>query len=62
VPIAVWGVIVAGGLVLGSIPFFVGLIVVMPVLGHATWHHYRRTVVAEPRSEVLPESPPETQP
>jgi uncharacterized membrane protein len=62
VPIAVWGVIVAGGLVLGSIPFFVGLIVVMPVLGHATWHLYRRTVVAEPRSEVLPESPPETQP
>ena len=47
-PIAVWGLIVAGGLLLGSIPFFLGLIVVMPVLGHATWHLYRRTVVAEP--------------
>ena len=47
-PIAVWGLIVAGGLVLGSIPFFLGLIVVMPILGHATWHLYRRTVVAEP--------------
>ena len=34
---------------LGSIPFFLGLIVVMPILGHATWHLYRRTVVAEPR-------------
>ena len=51
VPIAVWGMIVAGGLVLGSIPFFLGLIVVMPILGHATWHLYRRTVVAEPERE-----------
>jgi len=41
---AAWGVIVAGGLVLGSIPLFVGLIIVMPVLGHATWHLYRRLV------------------
>ncbi len=49
VPIAVWGLIVAAGLVLGSIPLFLGLIVVMPILGHATWHLYRRTVVAEPR-------------
>jgi uncharacterized membrane protein len=39
-----WGFIVAAGLVLGSLPLFVGLIVVMPVLGHATWHLYRRVV------------------
>jgi uncharacterized membrane protein len=39
-----WGLIVAGGLVLGSLPFFLGLIVVMPVLGHATWHLYREVV------------------
>jgi len=45
VPIAAWGLIVAAGLVLGSIPLFLGLIVVMPILGHATWHLYRRTVV-----------------
>lgn len=43
-PMAAWGVIVAGGLVLGSIPVFLGLIFVMPVLGHATWHLYRKTV------------------
>jgi uncharacterized membrane protein len=43
-PMAVWGLIVAAGLVIGSIPFFLGLIVVMPVLGHATWHLYRRVV------------------
>jgi uncharacterized membrane protein len=42
---AAWGLVVAGGLVLGSIPLFLGLIVVMPVLGHATWHLYRKLVV-----------------
>jgi uncharacterized membrane protein len=41
---AVWGLIVAGGLVIGSIPLFVGLIVIMPILGHATWHLYRKVV------------------
>ena len=45
VPMAVWGLIVAGGLVLGSLPLLLGLVVVMPVLGHATWHLYRRVVV-----------------
>jgi uncharacterized membrane protein len=44
VPMALWGLIVAGSLVIGSLPFFVGLIVVMPVLGHATWHLYRKVV------------------
>ncbi len=43
-PMAAWGLIVAAGLVLGSIPLFLGLVIVMPVLGHATWHLYRRTV------------------
>jgi uncharacterized membrane protein len=41
---ALWGVIVAGGLVLGSLPLFVGLVVVLPILGHATWHLYRNVV------------------
>jgi uncharacterized membrane protein len=44
IPMAAWGLIVAAGLVIGSLPLFVGLIVVMPVLGHATWHLYRRMV------------------
>ncbi|HEY1935362.1 MAG TPA: DUF2189 domain-containing protein, partial [Acetobacteraceae bacterium] len=39
---ALWGLIVAAGLVLGSLPALLGLVVVMPVLGHATWHLYRR--------------------
>jgi uncharacterized membrane protein len=42
--VALWGLIVTIGLVVGSIPALVGLIVVMPVLGHATWHLYRRLV------------------
>jgi uncharacterized membrane protein len=44
VTMALWGSIVAAALVIGSLPFFVGLAVVMPVLGHATWHLYRRVV------------------
>jgi uncharacterized membrane protein len=44
VPMAAWGLIVAGGLVLGSIPVFLGLVIVMPILGHATWHLYRKVV------------------
>jgi uncharacterized membrane protein len=38
---AVWGLIVAAALVVGSIPVFLGLIIVVPILGHATWHLYR---------------------
>lgn len=40
-----WGLIVAGGLVLGCLPALLGLAVVLPVLGHATWHLYRRAVI-----------------
>ena len=46
--IAVWGLIVAALLVLGSLPAFIGLAVVMPVLGHATWHLYRKLVEPDP--------------
>jgi uncharacterized membrane protein len=45
--IGVWGLIVAGGLAIGSLPVFLGLILVMPVLGHATWHLYRAVVAQE---------------
>jgi len=44
VPMLAWGLIVAVGLLVGSLPFFVGLCVVLPVLGHATWHLYRKVV------------------
>jgi uncharacterized membrane protein len=44
VPVAAWGLIVVGGLIAGAIPLFIGLVVVMPVLCHATWHLYRKLV------------------
>jgi uncharacterized membrane protein len=44
VVMAGWGLIVAALLVLGSLPAFLGLAVVIPVLGHATWHLYRKAV------------------
>lgn len=43
---ALWALIVAGALVIGFIPLFIGLAVVLPILGHATWHLYRRVVEA----------------
>lgn len=46
VTVAAWGVVVALLLGLGVVTAFVGLIVVLPVLGHATWHLYRRSVVS----------------
>lgn len=48
VPMLLWGVIVAAALLLGSLPLLVGLAVVLPVLGHATWHLYRKVVAPEP--------------
>jgi uncharacterized membrane protein len=45
VTMALWGLIVAGSLVLGSLPALLGLIFVLPILGHATWHLYRKIVV-----------------
>ncbi len=53
-----WGLIVAVALLIGSLPFFVGLAIVLPVLGHATWHLYRKVVVPDlsPR-EVHPAAP-----
>ena len=53
VPMAAWGLIVAALLVIGSIPAFFGLAVVMPILGHATWHLYRKLVEPDPNPEPL---------
>ena len=57
VAVAAWGLIVAVLLVLGSLPFFLGLTIVMPLLGHATWHLYRKAV--EPVSMPTSHEPPE---
>lgn len=56
VTMALWGLIVAALLVLGSLPFLIGLTVVMPVLGHSTWHLYRKVVEPDmrPRPDYRP--------
>jgi uncharacterized membrane protein len=48
VPMIVWGLIVAALLIVGSLPVFAGLAVVLPILGHATWHVYRKVVEPAP--------------
>ena len=43
-PMLHWAWIVGGALFVAMLPFFLGLIVVLPVLGHATWHLYRKVI------------------
>lgn len=44
-PMGLWAAIIACGLILGSAPLLLGLPIVLPILGHATWHVYRRVVL-----------------
>ena len=39
-----WGAVITLLVVLAMLPWFLGLVVVGPVLGHASWHAYRSTV------------------
>jgi uncharacterized membrane protein len=54
IPMAAWGLIVAMLLVLGSLPLFLGLAVVIPLLGHSTWHLYRKVVEPDPNPPQIP--------
>jgi len=59
VTMAMWGLIVAGLLLIGSLPLFLGLVVVVPVLGHSTWHLYRKVVEPDPNPRAeQPVAPP----
>ena len=51
-PMMFWGLIVAVALLAGSIPLLVGLAIVIPVLGHATWHLYRKLIPAPARNKA----------
>ncbi len=44
VTVGLWGLLVAFLMLVGSLPFLLGLAVVLPILGHASWHLYRRAV------------------
>ncbi len=50
---ALWGLIVALALAVGFLTFFLGLAIVVPVLGHATWHLYRKVVEPDNRPHAL---------
>ncbi|MFN0262672.1 DUF2189 domain-containing protein [Tepidamorphus sp. 3E244] len=45
-----WAFIVVCLLLVATLPMFIGMVVVLPILGHATWHLYRLAV--EPAEEV----------
>jgi uncharacterized membrane protein len=57
IPMAAWGLIVALLLVVGSLPLFLGLAVVIPLLGHATWHLYRKVIAPDPNPRPIPPRP-----
>jgi uncharacterized membrane protein len=44
VTMSLWGLFVAAMLIIGMAPMFIGLALVLPILGHATWHLYRRVI------------------
>jgi len=46
-PMIGWAAVVVVLLIISATPFFLGLIVTLPVLGHTTWHLYRRVVAPE---------------
>jgi len=41
-----WAAVIAGTTFLGMLPYLLGLFIVVPVLGHATWHIYRRALTS----------------
>jgi uncharacterized membrane protein len=46
VPMIGWAAVIVMLLMISVLPFFLGLLVTLPVLGHATWHLYR--IIVEP--------------
>jgi uncharacterized membrane protein len=57
IPMAAWGLIVALLLAAGTLPLFLGLPVVIPLLGHATWHLYRKVVAPDLNPQPIPPRP-----
>ena len=48
IPMIGWAAVIVVLLIVSAIPYFLGLLVTLPVLGHATWHLYRRIVAPLP--------------
>ncbi|KRA95798.1 cytochrome C oxidase subunit I [Devosia sp. Root685] len=54
IPMLAWGIIVGVSVFVGALTLFVGLAVILPILGHATWHLYRRTVASASMIRDMP--------
>lgn len=44
VPMLGWGILITAVVIISMVPAFLGLLVTFPVLGHATWHFYKRAI------------------
>jgi len=49
-PMIGWALVIVILLIISALPVFLGLLITLPVLGHATWHLYRRVVAPAPAS------------
>ena len=45
-PMFIWGCIIVGSVVIGFLTAFIGLAILLPLIGHATWHAYQETIDA----------------
>ncbi|QDC09218.1 DUF2189 domain-containing protein [Oceanicola sp. D3] len=52
-----WAALLAGLLFAAMLPWFLGLLIALPVLGHATWHLYERALIHPPGSVASPGAP-----
>lgn len=43
-----WGLLIAGAIAIAMLPLFLGMILVFPMLGHASWHIYRKVIEPAP--------------
>lgn len=55
IPMLGWAAVVTALLIVASLPMFLGLIVVLPILGHTTWHIYRKAVAAQEQPAAAPD-------
>ena len=53
-PMISWAAVIVVLLIVSALPAFLGLVMTLPVLGHATWHLYRRIVVPVATDEARP--------
>ena len=53
IPMIVWATLVSLGLIISWLTFLIALPVILPVIGHASWHLYRKVVASAPQAETV---------